>query len=262
MSATPAPAGGVKPARAFAYLRSSTDRQTLETQKAVIRDYCKLHGLEVGDGDWFEEPDVSGTMPTLQRPVFSKMVQQLADLKEFNLPGPRNVVVYELSRVGRSMEDVMKTVWALEKTTPLMSASSKEWFLQMPDKALRDIILAILSWAAQLENDIRKQRIRDAVDRAKKVGRWRGQVPSGYKVLHSIRECRALGHDPPNCKLHNGQLVITEQGRRVYELLQENEDLSAKMVADILEIGYKKAWNMLQSVQAIGLKEETPNPTV
>lgn len=82
----------------FAYLRVSTDLQTLENQRYGIKQYCKTHSLKIDA--WYEEK-VSGTKKAVDR--------ELGELLEI-IKKDDQIITSEFSRLGRSLPDVLETI--------------------------------------------------------------------------------------------------------------------------------------------------------
>jgi DNA invertase Pin-like site-specific DNA recombinase len=56
---------------AFAYLRVSTEEQTVQNQKLALEKWGKLNGYLILD--YFEDPAISGKIPATQRRGFQEM---------------------------------------------------------------------------------------------------------------------------------------------------------------------------------------------
>jgi putative DNA-invertase from lambdoid prophage Rac len=77
--------------KTFAYLRVSTSKQDLETQRHEILQYCDRHSLSVDD--WLEI-EISSRKTMKER----RIDELLGKLKRGD-----SVIVSELSRIGRSI---------------------------------------------------------------------------------------------------------------------------------------------------------------
>ncbi|MGI0039976.1 MAG: recombinase family protein, partial [Nitrososphaera sp.] len=78
---------------AFAYLRVSTEEQTVQNQKLVLEKWAQGSGYQILD--FFEDSAVSGKVPATQRKGFRDLME-LVKTAQVDA-----VLVYELSRVGR-----------------------------------------------------------------------------------------------------------------------------------------------------------------
>lgn len=152
---------------AIAYLRVSTDEQTVETQKIAITKWAKdqdYHMLY-----FFEDPAVSGKIPATSRKGFQ-------DLMEFvRLSKVEAVLVYELSRVGRTFWDTLDAIKVIEEQSPLISCSPRESFLQTTDPSIRKLMISILTWVAEREREMLVQRTKDGMNRARIAGKEIGR---------------------------------------------------------------------------------------
>jgi len=168
---------------AFAYLRVSIAEETVENQAQAIQAWALQNDVKIAQ--WFEEEPVSGSIPPRQRPRFAEMLEACKANK------PDFVVVYELSRVGRTFTQTLESIWALESSgVPLISISPRESFLSSLDPSVRKLILAILTWAAERERELMIERTRQGMLRAKADGKHVGR-PRAFSE-REISEMRDL----------------------------------------------------------------------
>ena len=152
---------------AIAYLRVSTDEQTVETQKIAITKWAKDYDYHMLY--FFEDPAVSGKIPATSRKGFQ-------DLMEFvRLSKVEAVLVYELSRVGRTFWDTLDAIKVIEEHSPLISCSPRESFLQTTDPSIRKLMISILTWVAEREREMLVQRTKDGMNRARIAGKEIGR---------------------------------------------------------------------------------------
>lgn len=90
----------------YAYLRVSTDKQTTEQQRFEILKYADAQKLTINH--WIEET-VSGTTTVGER----KLGHLLATMQPHDV-----LLVTELSRLGRSLMEVMSILHGLKCRTP------------------------------------------------------------------------------------------------------------------------------------------------
>jgi len=152
---------------AFAYMRVSTEEQTVQNQKLALQRWALANSYQILD--FFEDPAVSGRVPATQRLGF----QDMLDLVK--VTGVDAVLVYELSRVGRTFWDTLDAIKAVEQYSPLISCSPRESFLQTTDSSIRKLMLGILTWAAERERELLVQRTKDGMQRAKAAGKGIGR---------------------------------------------------------------------------------------
>ncbi|MGZ5471758.1 MAG: recombinase family protein, partial [Nitrososphaeraceae archaeon] len=152
---------------AIAYLRVSTEEQSVQTQKIAITRWAKDHDYQMLY--FFEDPAVSGKIPASSRKGFQ-------DLMEFvRLSKVEAVLVYELSRVGRTFWDTLDAIKVIEEHSPLISCSPRESFLQTTDPSIRKLMISILTWVAEREREMLVQRTKDGMNRARIAGKEIGR---------------------------------------------------------------------------------------
>jgi putative DNA-invertase from lambdoid prophage Rac len=152
---------------AFAYLRVSTEEQTVQNQKLALEKWAQLNGYLILD--YFEDPAISGKVPATQRRGF----QEMLDLVK--VAGVDAVLVYELSRVGRTFWDTLDAIKAVERYASLISCSPRESFLQTTESSIRKLMIGILTWAAERERELLVQRTKDGMQRARVAGKGIGR---------------------------------------------------------------------------------------
>jgi putative DNA-invertase from lambdoid prophage Rac len=152
---------------AFGYLRVSTEEQTVLNQKIAIRQWADNNNYEILD--FFEDASISGKVAAIRRPGFNEMMDFV---KELHVDA---VIVYELSRVGRTFWETLDAVKTVEQFAPLISCSPKESFLQTTDTSIRKLMIGILTWVAEREREILIQRTKDGMVRAKQFGKRIGR---------------------------------------------------------------------------------------
>ncbi|GKS61042.1 MAG: recombinase family protein [Candidatus Nitrosocosmicus sp.] len=152
---------------AFAYLRVSTEDQTVMNQRLSLQRWAASHDFQIID--YFEDSSVSGKTPATTRPGFKELLNLVArELIDA-------VLVYELSRIGRTFWDTLEAIKAVEQYTPLISCSPRETFLQTTEPSIRKLMLGILTWVAERERELLVQRTKDGILRAKSVGKKIGR---------------------------------------------------------------------------------------
>ena len=175
---------------AIAYLRVSTEEQTVQTQKIAITRWAKDHDYQVLY--FFEDPAVSGKIPATRRKGFQ-------DLIEFvRLSKVEAVLVYELSRVGRTFWDTLDAVKTIEEYAPLISCSPRESFLQTTEPSIRKLMIGILTWVAEREREMLVQRTKDGMARAKEGGKGIGRP---RKKLNRDNLIKLLVENQPRTKI-------------------------------------------------------------
>ena len=117
--------------------------------------------------------------------------EALQDALEFVRDGD-TLVVTRLDRLARSSNDLHNII------AKLTGKGVKFHCVQQSgvdtDSGMGKLVLAILGAVAEFETDIRKERQREGIDKAKADGRYTGRKPSAD--VQAIRELKADGLGP------------------------------------------------------------------
>lgn len=175
---------------AFGYLRVSTDEQTVLNQKLAIEKWAQDNDYEILD--FFEDSSISGKIPAIDRPAFREMLNLVRS------DSVDSVIVYELSRVGRTFWETLDAIKSIEKYSPLISCSPKEIFLQTTDPSVRKLMIGILTWVAEREREMLIQRTKDGMVRAKMAGKNIGRPK---KTLDKDVLIKMLSQNIPRSKI-------------------------------------------------------------
>lgn len=165
------------------YVRVSTQDQNADNQKNIL--------LEAGiPADCiFIDHGVSGTVPARKRNGFKKV---LSHIKENE--GVKYLYVYELSRLGRTTYETISIIQELEEAgITVWSLSPNESFTRSEDKAVRQLMIMILSWVAERERVNLVERTRAGLDRAKAEGKQLGR-PRNDIDWSKVDEMRKNGY--------------------------------------------------------------------
>src|SRR6476659_8763355 len=152
---------------AFAYLRVSTEEQTVLNQKLAMQKWANDHDFQILE--YFEDSAISGKIPAIKRKGFLDM---LDIVKNENVDA---ILIYELSRVGRTFWDTLDAIKAIEAYAPLISCSPRESFLQTTEPSIRKLMIGILTWVAEREREMLVQRTKDGMERARAAGKEIGR---------------------------------------------------------------------------------------
>lgn len=175
---------------AFAYLRVSTEEQTILNQKLVLDKWAIENNFNILS--YFEDSSVSGRIPAVRRRAFSDM---LGIIKTDSVDA---VLVYELSRVGRTFWDTLDAIKAIEEYAPLISCSPRETFLQSTEPSVRKLMIGILTWVAEREREMLVQRTKDGMKRAKESGRAVGRP---HAMIDRRTLVKLLADNAPRSKI-------------------------------------------------------------
>ncbi len=175
---------------AFAYLRVSTEEQTVQNQKLALGKWAQDNGYQILD--FFEDSAVSGRVPATQRHGFRDMIE-LVKTAQVDA-----ILVYELSRVGRTFWDTLDAIKAIEQYAPLISCSPRESFLQTTEPSVRKLMIGILTWVAEREREMLVQRTKDGMERARAAGR---EIGRPMKVLDKNRLISMLAENQSKVRI-------------------------------------------------------------
>jgi DNA invertase Pin-like site-specific DNA recombinase len=140
----------------IAYLRVSTDEQDLKKNRADILHLANEKSL--GRVQWVEET-VSGRLSWKKR----KIAQILDELATGD-----NLIVSELSRLGRSMLECMEILSIATEKKINLYAVKGNW--QLDGSIQSKIIAMAFSMAAEIERDLLSQRTKEALAARKQAG--------------------------------------------------------------------------------------------
>ncbi len=175
---------------AFGYLRVSTEDQTILNQKLFLQKWALEHGYTVID--FFEDTSTSGKIPAIKRKAFQELLSIARDA------AIDAVLVYELSRVGRTFWDTLDAIKAIEEYAPLISCSPRESFLENTEPSIRRLMIGILTWVAEREREMLVQRTKDGMARAKASGITVGRPK---KTVDKDKLIRLLLANTPRTKI-------------------------------------------------------------
>src|SRR4051812_13861871 len=175
---------------AFAYLRVSIEEQTVLNQKLVMQNWANDHDFQILE--YFEDSAISGKIPAIKRKGFLDM---LDIVKNENVDA---ILIYELSRVGRTFWDTLDAIKAIEAYAPLISCSPRESFLQTTEPSIRKLMIGILTWVAEREREMLVQRTKDGMSRARASGKGIGRPP---KVLDKDNLITLLAENQTRVKM-------------------------------------------------------------
>ena len=174
----------------FGYLRVSTDEQTVLNQKLAIAKWAVENDYKILD--FFEDSAISGKIPAINRPAFREMLYLVRTDRV------DSVIVYELSRVGRTFWETLDAIKSIEEYSPLISCSPKEIFLQTTEPSVRKLMIGILTWVAEREREMLIQRTKDGMARAKMSGKNIGRPK---KTLDKDTLIKMLSQNLPRNKI-------------------------------------------------------------
>ncbi len=164
--------------KAAVYLRVSSDRQTVENQRAEVEQLARARGYEPIA---YEETESAAK----RRPVFDRM---LADARAGKV---RAVAVWAIDRLHRSMQGAINDVLELDRLGVRVLSVRESWL----DTAgpVRALLVAIFGWVAEQERARLIERTKAGLERARRQGKRLGRPPCSAIALHAAAEAVRAG---------------------------------------------------------------------
>ncbi len=150
----------------YIYLRVSTDEQDIDSQMESVKSWLSAKGID--NFEIIKDEGVSGGIPAKKRPGFSKILE---------MAGEGDIlVVSELTRLGRSLGDVILTLNELtEKGVRVVAV--KEGLDSTADAMQFKIMTTLLALFADLEREFIRKRTQEGLRRAREKGKRLGRPP-------------------------------------------------------------------------------------
>lgn len=162
----------------YAYIRVSTDKQTVDNQFFEISQFCQREGIQIDV--WIEET-ISGTSPYSKR----KLGGLLRKVRKEDL-----IVASELSRLGRNLFMIMEIL------KQCMDRECRVWTVKDGYRLGDDIQSKVLAFAfglsAEIERNLISQRTREALSRLKNNGVKLGRPPGSRNRAYRIDKHASL----------------------------------------------------------------------
>lgn len=154
----------------IAYIRVSTNKQDLNTQKLQIFEYCQNRKIAIDD--WFMVETSSKRAQETRKIVALKKSLKSGDL----------LITTELSRLGRSMLETILLVLELE------SKGISIVFIRQPelttfDNALSKLLLSIYAYVAEAEREFISLRTKAGLQNAKLKGKRLGRPKNSFNSV-------------------------------------------------------------------------------
>lgn len=168
----------------YAYIRVSSDKQTLENQRYEIKQYCLQHQIHIDR--WYQEV-ITGTKSVSDR----RLGDLLRRIRQDDL-----IISTEISRFGRSLYMVLDFFGkCLDKGCRIYTI--KDGF-QLGDNLQSKVVAFALSLSAEVERQLISQRTKEALAYRKSQGVQLGR-PKGFE------------NSPVQQKLYSNIDLIREQ---------------------------------------------------
>ena len=170
----------------YAYIRVSTNVQTVQNQKLAIREYARYHRLT--KITWISET-ISGT----KTPEKRKLGELLNTVQKGDV-----IIITELSRLGRSLMMILDVLQKLlDKGVKVIAI--KEGY-ELGDNIQSKVLAFAFGLSAEIERTLLSERTKQGLERARKegkqIGRRKGQKSKHYKLTGKaayIKRQRLIG---------------------------------------------------------------------
>jgi len=165
----------------YAYIRVSSDKQTVEIQ----RDMIKARGYSIDC--WLCDEATSG--------MTDWKVRDIRNAVQNGMPGDK-IIVAELSRLGRSLKQILEIVEEC-RAKSITILLIREGIEVCDDNPFTKLLVSILGSLAEMERNLISQRTKDGLALKKKqgvvLGRPKGSgVGEHYKLLGKEAAIRKL----------------------------------------------------------------------
>lgn len=156
----------------YAYIRVSTDKQTVENQKFEILKYADKKKLQIDE--WVEETVSSR----------KKLSDRLLGITLEKLKTEDTLIVSELSRLGRNLMEVMSILHTcMDKNIKVHTIKEN---YELGDNINSKVLAFAFSLSAEIERQLISQRTKEALARKKsegvKLGRPKGSLSKKTKL--------------------------------------------------------------------------------
>lgn len=178
----------------YAYLRVSSDKQSVDNQRYEILKYADAKKLSIDT--WIEET-VSGTKKVEQR----KLGPYLNRMQEADL-----LIVSELSRLGRNLMEVMSILHTcMEKEVKVFTVKEK---YELGNNINSKVLAFAFSLSADIERQLISQRTKEALARKKSEGKKLGRPKGGLS-----KETKLSGKEQQIIELLDKKVSYSAIGR-------------------------------------------------
>ncbi len=220
--------------KTWAYLRVSTDVQDIENQRLEVLKLA--NDRDLGSVTFVEDPAVSGKVPWRDR----KIADTLSAMQSGD-----TLIVAELSRLGRSMYEIMEILALAVQRGIRIYASKGGWSL---DETIQSKIMAmVFAMAAEIERDLNVQRTRAAMaTRRAMAANGKSWISKSGNVVNGLG--RPKGPGPS--KLDKYEALIKERlavGVPISRIAKQHDTTAANLRNWMKKRGINKQGNVSES---------------
>ena len=152
----------------IAYLRVSSSKQDANSQRLAVLDFAHRESITI---DEFMQVEIS-TRKTAQKKELDIIISKLK-------AGDR-LIVSELSRIGRSIANIIMTIDTLIKQGIQFTAIKENISITGEHDIQRKMLVTMFGLLAELERDLISQRTKEGLNNARAKGKQIGR-PKGTK---------------------------------------------------------------------------------
>lgn len=211
-----------KTSKTLAYLRVSTVKQELDNQRIEIEQYCSRNGLKVDD--WIKV-EISSRK--------SKKDRRIDDLLN-QLKNGDTLIVSELSRLGRSLSEILEIVNGLIKKQVRFIAIKQGMTINGKGDIATKVMISVFGLLAEIERDLLSERTKNGLTRARAEGKKLGNPRLDLDNKRNMEEAQAYA----------------ESLRSILEGFRSQGMSQRQMVSELNKLGVKARrggqWSLLQ----------------
>jgi DNA invertase Pin-like site-specific DNA recombinase len=159
------------PAKVAAYVRSSTDKQEHRHQRDDITEWCEQNGIKPSNIEWYVDLSQSGSDPG--REQFEDLIEEIDDGQY------ERVVVWEISRLAR-LGTIYQKFFEVAADSETIVNITNGWTDTVKPDGTGKLIADISAAVAEEERRKLISRVNSGIKRARREGKWLGEVPVGF----------------------------------------------------------------------------------
>lgn len=153
------------------YVRASTDRQESQHQRDDIEEWAEQNGIDASTITWYVDLAQSGSDPG--REQFQELIDDIEDA-EYD-----RVIVWEISRLAR-LGSIYQRFFETAGDNDVIVNITNGWTDAVKPDGTGKLIADISAAVAEEERRKLIKRVESGVKRARKEGKWLGEVPVGF----------------------------------------------------------------------------------
>lgn len=154
-----------------AYIRKSTDDQEDQHQIDDIKSFLESNDLKVGDVDWYEEGAASGA--SKDRNEFRRLIKNVKNGEV------TDVIIWEIPRIARNALQAQEFFEACEVNEVPIHVTTGA-IRRIDSDGTGRLVADIIAAVAAEERRTLIRRTKAGQKRARKEGKWLGNVPTGF----------------------------------------------------------------------------------